>query len=56
MYEYTIDIISIILLLLGSISMLVIGFGFISSKYIFVVGVVCFITPVFIDRIFKKKT
>jgi hypothetical protein len=46
--------IQIILLLLGSILMLVTGFGFISSKYAILTGVVCFIVSVFTDEIFRK--
>ena len=56
MSQQKISFISIILLLLGSILMLVLGFGLISSKLAIVAGVVCFITSVFIDGIFKKTT
>ena len=46
--------IQIILLLLGSILMLVTGFGFISSKYAIFAGVVCFIVSVFTEERFRK--
>ena len=54
MSQQTISFISIILLLLGSILMLVLGFGYISSKLAIVAGVVCLIISVFIDVILKK--
>ena len=56
MHQSTIGVVSIILLLLGSVLMLVAGIGLISSKYAIFAGVVCFITSVFIERIFKKTT
>jgi hypothetical protein len=46
--------IQIILLLLGSILMLVAGFGFIPSKYAIFAGVVCFIISVFTEERFAK--
>ena len=55
MQEQTTSIISIILLLLGSVLMLVIGFGYISSKYVFVAGAIYFLLSVlFIGGILKK--
>ena len=46
--------IQIILLLLGSILMLVTGFGFSSSKYAFFTGVVCLMVSAFTDERFRK--
>ena len=55
MQEQTTNTISIILLLLGSILTLAIGFGLISSKYLFVAGIVYFVLFVlFIEGISKK--
>jgi hypothetical protein len=55
MQEQTTNTISIILILLGSILMLAIGFGLISFKYLFVAGIVYFILFVlFIEGISKK--
>jgi len=54
MSQQTISFISIILLLLGSILMLVLGFGLISSKLAIVAGVVCFIASVSVEKIFMK--
>ena len=55
MQEQTKNTISIILLLLGSILALAIGFGLIASKYLFVAGIVYFILFVlFIEGISKK--
>ncbi len=54
MHRSTTGFISIILLLLGSMLMLIKGFGFISSKYAIVAGVVCFIVSMFLEGIFKK--
>ena len=49
MQEQTTSIISIILLLMGSILMLTVGFGLISSKYVIVAGVVCFLIYVLVN-------
>jgi hypothetical protein len=46
--------IQIMLLLLGSILMLVTGFGFTSSKYAFFTGVVCLMVSVFTEERFRK--
>jgi hypothetical protein len=56
MNEPTINAISIILLLLGSLFMLTTGFGLIPLKYAISTGVLCFIVSAFTGRIFKKKT
>ena len=55
MKEQTTSIISIILLLLGSILFLVIGFGLISSQYVFAAAVLCFIISAFINIIMQKQ-
>ena len=55
MSEQTKGAISIIPLLLGSILMLASGFRFISSKYFFFVGLVCFIVFAFIEVISSEK-
>ena len=55
MQEQTTSIISIILLLVGSILMLTMGFGLISSQYVFVAGIVCFIIYVFTNVIVILK-
>ena len=52
--KQTISLISIILLLLASIFMLIIGFGIMSSKYLAVTAIVCFIASLFIEPILKK--
>jgi hypothetical protein len=55
MHQSKTDFISIILLLLGSILMLAMGFGLISSNYVFVAVLVYFILSVlFIERVLKK--
>ena len=46
--------IQIMLLLLGSILMLVTGFGFTSSKYAFFTGVACLMVSVFTEERFRK--
>jgi uncharacterized membrane protein len=56
MREQMISAIPIILLLLGSILMLAVGLGFISSNNAIFAGVACFIVCAFIEGIFKKKT
>ncbi len=55
MYQSKIGFISVILLLLGCILLLAMGIGFISSHYVLVVVLVCFIFSVsFIERVLKK--
>jgi hypothetical protein len=55
MHQSMTGFISIILLLLGSILMLAIGLGLISSNYVLVAVLVCFISSVlFIDGVLKK--
>ena len=55
MYQSKIGFISVILLLLGSILLLAMGLGLISSHYVLVVVLVCFIFSVlFIERVLKK--
>ncbi len=54
MYQSKIGFISVILLLLGSI-LLAMGLSLISSHYVLVVVLVCFIFSVlFIERVLKK--
>ena len=48
------NVIQIILLLLGSILMLVTGFGFLSSKYAFFTGVIFLMVSVFTEERFRK--
>jgi len=55
MHRSTTGFISIILLLLGSMLMLIKGFGFISSKYAIVAGVLCFIISVFIEILLNNQ-
>ena len=57
MHRSTTGFISIILLLLGSMLMLMLikGFGFISSKYAIVAGVLCFIISVFIEILLNNQ-
>ena len=54
MSEQAGSVVSTILLVLGSILMLVAGFGFTSSKNVILAGVACFIASVLIARILKK--
>ena len=55
MHQSKTGFISIILLLLGSVSILAMGFGLISSNYVLVAVLVCFIASVlFIERVLKK--
>ncbi|MCP4611869.1 MAG: hypothetical protein GY845_24465 [Planctomycetes bacterium] len=56
MSEQTKDAISIVPLLLGSILLIAVGFGFISSNNVLLVGIFCFIVSALIGRIFKKTT
>jgi hypothetical protein len=51
MSKQTISAISIIPLFLGSILMFAAGSGFISTKYPFVAGLVCFMVFVFIEGV-----
>ncbi|MCP4609466.1 MAG: hypothetical protein GY845_12200 [Planctomycetes bacterium] len=56
MSKQTKDAISIIPLLLGSILLLAVGFGFILSKNVLLVGILCIIVYALIEGIFKKAT
>ncbi len=56
MSEQTKGAISIIPLLLGSILLMAVGFGFISSNNVLLVGILCFIVSALIGGIFKKTT
>jgi len=56
MSEQTKDAISIIPLLLGSILLMAVGFGFISSNNVLLVGILCFIVSALIGGVFKKTT
>jgi hypothetical protein len=55
MSKQTISAISIISLLLGSILMLAAGSGYVSSKYPFLAGLICFIVFGFVEVVSRKK-
>ena len=56
MHRSTIGLISIILLLIGSLSLVAMRLGLISSDYVIVAVLICFIASVlFIERVLKKQ-